>query len=53
MESSFFVSAVRGQSLPVVERSCKATDKGWLRLLRRGGRNVAGCALLCPGAAAR
>ena len=47
VESSFFVSAVRGQSLPVVERSCKATDKGWLRLLRRGGRNVVRCS--APG----
>ena len=46
---SFFCERC-AQSLPVVERSCKATDKGWLRLLRRGGRNVAGlCAALPRG----
>ena len=40
---SFFCERC-AQSLPVVERSCKATDKGWLRLLRRGGEK---CGRLC------
>ena len=48
VESSFFCERC-AQSLPVVERSCKATDKGWLRPPAGGEKCGRLCAALPRG----